>query len=409
MADVNNKLRLQIVTQLDAAGIKATKDQVDALELGLRRAGNSGQEAGSKFGKLEKALGSLPGPIGKIGGALGGLAGTATLVFGAFSLGVEIGNKIVDLAKKWGLMADPIADLKKENAAYNQELANLEESLKRVAEAEEKRNKAARKDLDDQIKKIDDQTAAYFRQASAVEGLRKAQGDAEMMQLERRKFEEMKAYSDAGYTEAAEQIGKYYDVLEAELKAKREIEAFDRGSLKITKELSSAEEKYATAVSAVEKAREARDNAAIALDKHRNKTALIKDGDNVWFGNDGDAKKDTNLEKALRDCEAVLADAEKVMAKQSERLENVDAEVLTRQMERANLAASGALSVDRAAQAYDNFVVSANNPLNAVIDESWAKDLLRASTEANTNQVEMLEIVRGMADNLERVLTGGAD
>lgn len=404
MADVNNKLRLQIVTQLDAAGIKATKEQVDQLELGLRRAGNSGQESGSKFGKLEKALGRLPGPIGKIGGALGGLAGTATLVFGAFSLGVEIGNKIVDLAKKWGLMADPIADLKKENAAYAQSLENLKNSLAAVTEAEMKRADAAAEASDKAIKKIDDQTAAYFRQVTALNGLKKAQGNAEMLQLERSKFEDMKAYSDAGYSEAAEQIGKYYDVLEAELAAKQQIEEFDRNSVKLSKELTSAEEAYQKASDRAAAAKAKQASAEADLQKFQDRHSV-----NGWYTNEADELRAQQLEKIA---ERAKKDAEKaadVVAKRSTRLENVDAEVLTRQMERANLAASGALSVDRAAQAYDNFVVSSDNPLNAVIDESWAKDLLRASTEANTNQVEMLEIVRGMADNLERVLTGGAD
>lgn len=405
MADVNNKLRLQIVTQLDAAGIKATKDQVDQLELGMRRAGNSGEDAGQKFGKLEKAIGNVPGPIGKIGEALGGLAGKATMVFGAFSLGVEIGNKIVDTAKKWGLMKDTIAELKKENAEYNRQLQQLKDSLAHVVEEETKRMNLAAEAADKSIKKIDEQTAAYFRQATALNGLKKAEGNAEMLQLQRAKFEDMKAYSDAGYTEAAEQLGKYYDVLAAELTAKQQIEEFDRGSVKLAKELSSAEESYASATKRAEEAKKKQADAEEALHQHRLKHARIyTDEDNVWYTDSKSAEKDDALEKIAIKAKKDAEKAAEVAAKRAVRLENVDAEVLQRQMERANLVAANALGVDRAAQAYDDYTVANGNPLNAEVDESWAADLLRASQEADQTQKELLAEVKQFGERLERLL-----
>ena len=100
MADANNTLRLQIVTQLDNAGIKYTKEQIDQLELGLRRAGKSGSEAGQEFGKLEKALGKLPGPIGNISNAIGGYAGKLGLILGAFQTGFSLGEKLRETTVK---------------------------------------------------------------------------------------------------------------------------------------------------------------------------------------------------------------------------------------------------------------------------------------------------------------------
>lgn len=405
MADVNNKLRLQIVTQLDAAGIKATKDQVDQLELGMRRAGNSGEDAGQKFGKLEKAIGNVPGPIGKIGEALGGLAGKATMVFGAFSLGVEIGNKIVDTAKKWGLMKDTIAELKKENAEYNRHIEQLKQSLQAVVEEEENHMRLASEAAEKSIKAIDDQTAAYFRQATALEGIKKAEGNAEMLQLQRAKFEDMKAYSDAGYTEAAEQLGKYYDVLAAELTAKQQIEEFDRGSVKLAKELSSAEESYAVAAKSAEEAKKKQAEAEEALHQHRMKNATIYTGyDNVWYGDSDNAVIDDQLEQTLKDATKYAEKEAAIAAKRAIKLENVDAKVLQRQMERANLVAANALGVDRAAQAYDDYTVANGNPLNAEVDESWAADLLRASQEADQTQKELLAEVKQFGERLERLL-----
>lgn len=41
MAD--SKLRLQIITALDAVGLKATKAQIDGVEKSIRNVGKSGQ------------------------------------------------------------------------------------------------------------------------------------------------------------------------------------------------------------------------------------------------------------------------------------------------------------------------------------------------------------------------------
>lgn len=401
MADVNNKLRLQIVTQLDAAGIKATKDQVDQLELGLRRAGNSASGSGEKFGQLEKSLGKLPGRLGEIGGKLGGLAGQATMVFGAFSFGVEIGNKICDQLTKWGVMADPIGDLVKANKEYDRQIKELKESLDEVVAAEMKRFDAAALSAEKGIKAIDDQTAAYFRQVTALNGLKKAEGNAEMLQLERAKFEDMKAYSDAGYGEAAEQIGKYYDVLEAELAAKQQLEEFDRGSVKLAKDLTSAEEAYAKASERAATAKSEQEAAEAALANHRAKNGL---GGQAMYDNDRDALEDDKLEKIAERAKKEAEKAAAVLAKRGERLENVDAEVLTRQMERANLAATGTLGVDRAAQAYDNYVVQAGNPLNAEIDQAWAAELLKNSQEADQVQKDILAVVKEFGEKFERLL-----
>jgi hypothetical protein len=51
MAD--SKLRLQIVTALDAAGIKATQQQIDGLEKSLKRLNNSGGGGGSGNGPFK--------------------------------------------------------------------------------------------------------------------------------------------------------------------------------------------------------------------------------------------------------------------------------------------------------------------------------------------------------------------
>lgn len=400
MADVNNKLRLQIVTELDAAGIKATKDQVDALELGLRRAGHTGEESGEKFGRLEKALGKLPGPLGKIGGAMGGLAGKATMIIGAFSVGVEIGQKIVDkLLVPMGLMRDAQKEIIKENKAFAAQQENLmaiaeaahQAEMKRMAEMEENSRKA--------IKAIDDETQAYMRQATALQGLAKAGDSAEIMQLERMKFEEMRDLSTAGYAEAAEQVGKYYDVAIEELRVKEQLRQFDMESAKMAKDRTQAEAAYAKQEERVLSVRDELDKKEAALLEFNRKHSA-----NGWYMNEADEKKAAQMESQIETAKRNLERAEADLAKRGERMTSADANDLQRRMERANLAAAGALSVDRAAAAYDEYVAANSNPLGVQIDPSWADELLKNSIDADQTQREILAEVRSFGAMMQNLL-----
>lgn len=406
MADVHNKLRLQIVTELDAAGIKATKEQVDQLELGVRRAGTSASTSGQKFGDLEKSIGKLPGRIGEVAGKLGGLAGQATMLFGAFSFGVEIGNKIMDLMREWGVLANPLEEMRKANAKYNYELQQMKENLADVIAEEAKRIELSSAAADNAIKKIDDQTAAYFRQQVALDGLKKAENNAQMIQLQREKFDEMSNYSANGYAEAAEQVGKYYDVLISELEAKQRIEEFDRQSVQLTKELSAAEESYLVAAKNVQDAKQKQADAELALDRFRRENARYYNAQNndVLYNDDKAVAQDDALEQIVANSKKNLARAIEIAAKRSQRLENVDAEVLQRQMERANLAAQGALGVDRAAQAYDDYVANTGNPIEAAIDQNWAAEMLRSAQEADRVQKDMLQEIKQFSSRLEQLL-----
>ena len=76
---LDSKLRLQIATVLDNAGIKATEQQIDGLATQIQKIN---KEAESK--KLENALGNLKGPLGQIGKALKGMPAQIALIAGAF-------------------------------------------------------------------------------------------------------------------------------------------------------------------------------------------------------------------------------------------------------------------------------------------------------------------------------------
>lgn len=127
---LDSKLRLQIVTALDNAGIKATEDQINGLASKIQ---NINKEAADK--KLENAIGGLPGKIGKISKGLGGVAGQMALVVGAFQTGWEIGTKFFDtVIKGWFGWEDAVTKLKKANRALNKELESNASTFDRLTQ-----------------------------------------------------------------------------------------------------------------------------------------------------------------------------------------------------------------------------------------------------------------------------------
>ena len=406
MADANNKLRLQIVTELDAAGIKATKEQVDQLELGIRRSGNTVADAGQKFGKWESFLGKLPGPLGKVGSMLGGLAGQATMVAGAFTMGWNFGEQIVELQKKLGLFPGISKESAKAAKNYAYELRALKDQLELVATAEMKRMDAAAEAGDKALKKIDDQTAAYFRQATALQGLSAAGNNAALQQLEREKYENMRDYSIAGYSEAAEQIGKYYDVIIAEEKSKQRIEDFDRESLKLETERTKNEEAYAAAAKRAANAKYDAEALERRLSEHRKKNSLISGV--AVYDNDRDAMLDDQLEKLAERAKKDAEKAAEVMQRRGEKLETVDKDMMRRQMERASLVAGENDQIVRAADAYDDFV---NGNKDAALLGSdfgdWGKEILQKYEESHETERRLLEVVQSFMEKFDRATNGG--
>lgn len=90
----DSKLRLQIITALDNAGIKATQDQISKLENQLKNV-----NAKSNVDGLNKELTKMPGKFGKISEQLGGVAGklgTVYAIWKSFTGGLQIGHKVFE-------------------------------------------------------------------------------------------------------------------------------------------------------------------------------------------------------------------------------------------------------------------------------------------------------------------------
>lgn len=90
MAD--SKLKLSIITALDNAGIKATKEQIDQLSNKLNNL-----NAKSNVDGLNKELTKMPGKFGKISEQIGGVGaklGTVYACWKALEGGLKIGQGI---------------------------------------------------------------------------------------------------------------------------------------------------------------------------------------------------------------------------------------------------------------------------------------------------------------------------
>ena len=120
MAD--SKLKLQIVTALDNAGIKATQEQIAGLEKEFSNLNNSAGMSGAekKLSKLQGPLGKLQDMFGGLNGTIAKVGGTITAVAAAFKAGWDIGNWIQEkvINPLFGIK-EPLEELKKKNKELN--------------------------------------------------------------------------------------------------------------------------------------------------------------------------------------------------------------------------------------------------------------------------------------------------
>ena len=122
MAD--SKLKLQIVTALDNAGIKATKEQIAGLEQELSKVGDnkSLSDAEKKLSKLSGPFGKLQDMFGGLNGTLAKVGGTATAVAAAFKAGWDIGEWIqTKVINPLFRIQEPLDELKKKNKELQKE------------------------------------------------------------------------------------------------------------------------------------------------------------------------------------------------------------------------------------------------------------------------------------------------
>lgn len=389
----DSKLRLQIITQLDAAGIKATKDQVDKLEQSFKKTTDTGK---SGFDSLEGQLKEMPGLFGALGKALGPVGRVLGGIGGAIALfkeGYEIGQKIREWAGEtfnWAKTFDQVqAEIKETEDAIAQAKQQELDTAKLVADKKIELMQKEQTEQDKINQKITDQTRRQMQQIAALTSVQNARDNAEVQQLEREKFEEVMAYDSAGYTEASEQIGKAYDVMIQQLKVKQQLEQHDRDSLKFAQEKFKTEEAFLRVMKNYEK-------TANLVAREEEKLKTIN-------GFDGGAKREQQqrvIDRAKSRLERIknnALDLESQLIAQDNMIDQ-------RELERSNIANNGALAIDRLAYDYDKYTQMYNNPGNFEIGEEWQKSLLDFSMKEYDIQKELLKVTSDIPQKLEQLL-----
>lgn len=243
----NNELRLKIITALDNAGIKATKDQIDGLEKQLQKVNNTS----GGIEKLEKQLGKLKGPLGGlekifggIGGAIGKVGGVATAVIGAFKTGWDIGTFVNEkiITPLLGIK-DPIEELKKSNRQLKKEYEEIAQEIQRKKEVADDAYQNETNKIDQQKEHIDKMTEAWVKTAKAKNAYNNLDLDEDEQQLESNRFAAVLDRNLAGDSVGAEQMNAAYDIQKAMLEAQKKMREQDQEILMLEEKLERREEK----------------------------------------------------------------------------------------------------------------------------------------------------------------------
>lgn len=374
MAD--SKLRLQIVTALDAAGIKATQQQIDGLSKQIEKINQ-----GNKIDKLENALGDMPGKLGKISKALGGVIGKIGGIAGAFATGYEIGNMFFEKVQK-GLFGwkDPLEQLKESNKNLHRQQAEEIKQWQYKANLITNYYQAEQNAIDKTIQKINAQSQSYSRLAKAASDFYNAGEDKDIQQLERERFEDITRLQAMGEYDAADQANKLYDVYRQELETKKQILAYDDESDIKEAEMLKKQEKATKLLEKYEN-----------LKKEKWTLEGWKDDLDAGLSNADIDKNQSQINARLKQITREMTGIEKEADTLADDLDVYDIEKATRQMNRATLVDKLFLEGDKAAFEYDKSVASNGNLLGVEFTEDFIEQFNQASIDSY-NELKAIEV-----------------
>lgn len=400
MAD--SKLRLQIVTALDDAGLKATKQQIDSMEKSLTKLNNS--SGGTGLSRLEKQLGSIQGPLGKlapifegIGGAVAKFGVMSTAVIGAFKTGWDIG------AWLWEKAIQPITglgnkmnELKKQNQKAAKSADKLATSLESAAEASSYAFESSKQKLQDEITAIDQASKAWQNAARQKIAYMTAGQDAESQLLEWQRFQDVSTMQMYGDEEGAQQVEKIYDILKAQLDVKQKLMKFDAETLVVEKSINDQWEKR-------EKIGE-KQIAAYDNMRRKEKELAEWESDATWekmaASNGGVQKYNRGLRIRQRAYDKAKQEYERVNNEYNNFTVD-NGELETRALQRQVMASQGQLDVGKAAFAYDQSIASSGNVVGLEFTKEFAAEL-NASQKESADAIERA-VEAGIVEGMEKI------
>lgn len=394
-------IKMQIVTALDAAGIKASQKEVDALAGKLKTVSRD-----DSTNVLEKKLTKLPGKIGEAVGAMGkfgkalGVAGAAMAAWKkGWELGSWINEKFVAPLLWAGEKSEEVAEKK------------LAASWDKAWKAMEKSNEAAIKGLaqtgkmeDAEIQRVKTLTQQYLKATSAKNRMASATSDADMQRLDIEQFEDEMSLIDQGREDAIPELQAYYALLKQQMQAKKELAAFDA---KTEEERAKAQADYASKVAELDTKVAQKQALVDELDRQRDEAEAA-----AFDGRMTNAKK-----KAWLATDAKLAERQKAAMDELAIIQKQRSDFLAgdgfdvgqydaiRATERATLAGKLSLDQRRLGLSYNSIVAGqGENLLGFGLGESVQSQLTQAAGKSYRDLDEIARNTAELADKLTELL-----
>ena len=387
MAD--SKLRLQIVTALDAAGIKATQDQIDGLTKQIEKVNQSG-----KVDKLQNALGDMPGKLGKISKALGGVVGKASLLAGAFTTGYEIGTMFFEKVQK-GLFGwkDPLDQLIESNKKWKKLQEQEVQQWQQKANLITNYYQAEQNAIDKSIQKINAQAQSYARLAKVASDFYNAGEDKDIQILERERFNDVTQLQLAGEYDAADQANKVYDIYRQQLEAKKQLAAYDRETNQQEAAILSKREQ---AEKLLEKEKKLKDEQWTLQG--------WKDELDAGLTNAEIDKNQSQINARLKQIDRELQNLNKEASTLADDLDAYEVESATREVNRATLVDKLQLESDKAALEYDKSMQSHGNLIGLEFTKEFIEDFNQNAIDSY-NELKSIEMnTESLAQKLDELL-----
>lgn len=393
MAD--SKLKLQIVTALDNAGIKATQEQIAGLEKEFSNLNNSAGMSGAekKLSKLQGPLGKLQDMFGGLNGTIAKVGGTITAVAAAFKAGWDIGNWIQEkvINPLFGIK-EPLEELKKKNKELQKEHQKTIDKFQYQQQATDNVFAKASSGIDAEISHIDKLNAAWQKAALAKIAYSNADRDIEMQLLERERFEDIMALTNEGDLAGAEQANKLYDVYQAMLEAKKQMAQYDAETAAVEKKLEDSENKRWLIIDKIAAAQ--KEVQATAAEKERVEEIATSEAEYRRLKLRADQRHYSAVRR-MKNAENELAEFDAT--------DQGQLELATRAKQRLVLADKLNLGIDKAAFNYDQNLMQNGNALNIDFQESFKQALFDSSEKSAMALVDAVSkgVKEGIGELLE--------
>ena len=379
----STQIRISITSALNAAGITATKDQINKL-------GGTLEEFNRKQARVAKETGQswaqLPGVFGKIQSSVEGVFAKALAVVGAFKTGCDIGEWINEkvIRPLFGIK-DPIEELKRQNRELT---AQAQAAAKAWEESFQKWTAAWESEVagvDRVLRKVEQLSRSYLEMQKAKERVIAAGDNAELLKLERDKFTAMST-ADSPEVAAA---GKKYDIQIAEATAQQKLEQYDRNMETAAQQLKTERERLAAAQQRGVALAQQLQGLEEKLKYWRSQRS-VEDYDFDTSAKE-EAKVGAELEKLRPKVEANKEEVKRRRDTIAAMRESAKAEA----QERANLAESGRLEIDKRRKAYEDYIKeTADAELVKERDEAKARIEQERKVAAERERLDAQEAVR---------------